>query len=125
MEQFLSVLKIGGLLLIVVPRKESNFDRKRDVVKFKHLLEDYKSKVKEDDLSHLAEVIKNHDSRLSPLIGSPKDFLKRGQENYQNRCLHQHVFDSKVMQQIFKHFNLELVKSINIFTDYVVIGRKG
>lgn len=122
--EFRRVLKPKGLLLLVVPRKESNFDRLRQTTDFSHLLEDYNKKIPESDLSHLPEIIKYHDYRLSPLVGSKEDFKKRGQKNFKFRCLHHHVFDLDLLKKTFKFFNLGIIQTIAIQTDYIVIGRK-
>lgn len=123
-EQWLKILKQGGFLLIIVPRKESNFDHRRKTTKFKHLLEDYKKKVQEDDLSHLSEILELHDLKLDPLAGTKENFRKRGLKNSKNRCFHHHVFNTNVMIKIFNYFHLSILKKITIYTDYVVLGRK-
>jgi SAM-dependent methyltransferase len=69
-EQWLSVLKKGGVLVIIAPRKESNFDHNRDIVKFDHLIADYQNKIKEDDLTHLEQILTLHDLKMDPPAGT-------------------------------------------------------
>lgn len=123
-KESLRVLKPGGTLMIIVPRKESNFDHRRQVTTLDHLLKDYDQKIGEDDLSHLPEILALHDSRLSPLTGSKEEFKKRGEDNYNNRCLHQHVFDLGLLRKIFKHLKLTVLDSATTYTDYIIIGQK-
>lgn len=123
-EQWLSKLKKGGTLLIIAPRKESNFDHKRHIVSFKHLLDDYEGYIGEDDLTHLDEILKLHDLELDPPAGTIEEFKQRSLNNIENRCLHHHVFDSGVLSQIFDYFNLAVVLNIKTNSDYIIVGRK-
>jgi len=123
-EQWLSVLKPGGVLVIVAPRKELNFDHNRDIVKFNHLLADYYNNVQEDDLGHLEEVLKLHDLTLDPEAGTFEEFKERCLKNFENRCLHHHVFDLNVLSEIYIHFKLSIISKFEIPTDYVIIGMK-
>ncbi len=123
-EEWLSVLKPGGALLIVAPRKESNFDHRRDIVKFSHLLEDYHNKTGEDDLTHLDEIMKLHDLDQDKPAGSREQFYERSLNNYENRCLHQHVYDMNVLEEIYNYFNLTAIYRISYEYGYVLVGRK-
>ncbi len=53
LEEWLRVVEPNGLLLLILPKKESNFDHRRPVTSFEHLLDDYKNQTEEDDLTHL------------------------------------------------------------------------
>jgi SAM-dependent methyltransferase len=46
------VVKPGGALILVLPNKASNFDHKRPVTKFEHILDDFTKEVDEYDLTH-------------------------------------------------------------------------
>lgn len=122
--QWLSVLKNGGILVIVAPRKEANFDHDREIVKFKHLIADYKNKIAEDDLTHLDEILTLHDIKMDPPAGTIEQFKERSLKNFETRCLHQHVFDLNVLREMYEHFNLSIIKSIQLDSDYVIIGKK-
>jgi SAM-dependent methyltransferase len=123
-EQWVSILKKGGVLMIIAPRKESNFDHNREVVKFDHLISDYKNETIEDDLTHLEEILKLHDLRIGPPVGTKDQFRERSLKNFENRCLHHHVFDLKVLIEIYDHFNLSVIKTVQLYRDYVIIGQK-
>lgn len=123
-EEWLSVLKKEGILVIIAPRKESNFDHKRKIVTFEHLLNDYKNNIDENDLSHLEEILKFHDIKMDKDSGTIEEFKKRSLNNIENRCLHQHVFDLNVLKKIYQHFNLSILTTIQIEHDYVIIGKK-
>ena len=122
-EEWIRIVKKEGLLLLVLPNKKYSFDHKRSVTAFTHLLNDYKNVIKEDDLSHLNEILQCHDLKRDILAGSIKQFKERSLDNYNNRALHHHVFDLNVMCQIFEYFNIEILLTHGD-EDYVVVGRK-
>lgn len=123
-KSWLNFLKIGGLLVIVAPRKESNFDCFREVVSFEHLLRDYTENVGEDDLTHLEEILRLHDLSKDLPAGNFSQFKIRCQTNFENRCLHHHVFDLPVLIEIADFFKLKILKSFQIETDYVILAQK-
>src|SRR5665213_3803236 len=49
-EEWKRVLKNGGYLLVVVPRKEGSFDHKRPTTTLSHLNDDFRNDVQEDDI---------------------------------------------------------------------------
>lgn len=124
MEQWLSVLKKGGVLVVVAPRKEANFDHNRETVTFGHLLADYENDTAEDDLTHLEEILALHDLRRDLHAGTMAQFRERSLRNFENRCLHQHVFDLNVLKELYGYFRLSVIEGMQLDSDYVVIGRK-
>lgn len=125
LSEWLRVLKDRGILLLILPDKEYTFDHKRSVTTLQHLIEDFQNDIKEDDLTHLDEIMKLHDFNLHNPTGDVESFRKRSINNYENRCLHQHVFDSKLIMELFDYFNIELISS-ETFPPYHIIflGRK-
>ncbi|HTG00989.1 MAG TPA: methyltransferase domain-containing protein [Nitrospirota bacterium] len=123
-EQWLSVLKDDGILLIVAPRKESNFDHYRSIVAFDHVLNDYNTNVSEDDSTHLREILLLHDLKMDPPAGTFAQFVDRSLKNHENRCFHHHVFDLAVLRAILTYFHTAILKEIQLNSDYLIIGRK-
>lgn len=107
--EWIRVLKPGGALMIIVPDKRFVFDHKRSYTTFEHLLSDYKNGTTEHDLTHLPEILELHDLDHDKAAGGIEKFKQRSLDNYNNRCLHHHVFDVKLLEQIFNYFNLKLV----------------
>ena len=64
-------------MILVLPRKDSNFDHKRPVTTFEHLIDDYNNNVSENDLTHLEEILSLHDLKLDPPAGTFKQFQER------------------------------------------------
>jgi len=122
-ENWVKLLKPNGsVLLLVLPRKESNFDHKRSITKFEHLLEDYNKNIGEDDLTHLPEILQFHDLRFDPMAGGFENFKKRSQENIHNRCLHHHVYDLELLEKMCNHFQLKVILKEKRVGDYTILA---
>ena len=122
-EEWIRVLKKGGLLFLVLPNKEHNFDHKRSVTKFSHLLLDYQNNTTENDLTHLDEILELHDLSLDKLAGSFEQFKERSLKNFENRALHQHIFDVDVLKEIFSYLKLEVLLTYE-GGEYIILGKK-
>jgi len=104
------VIKYGGYLLIIVPDRFSTFDHKRPLTTFQHFADDFKKNVEEDDLTHLEEILKNHDLSIDKSGGSLEQFAKRSENNIENRCLHHHTFDLKNLTELLTYVNFTIVE---------------
>lgn len=110
---WLRVLKPQGILLLVLPKKETTFDHKRQITKFSLLLEKLKKNVGEDDLSSLPEILELHD--LSRDLAAPQDpqkFKERCMNNFNNRTLHHHVFSMDLLHEIGDYFKLKFLGEV-------------
>ncbi len=118
------VVKPNGHILLILPRKESNFDHRRSVTSFEHLLEDLHNAVDEHDLTHLDEILALHDRSLDTASGDLETFKARSLKNFDNRCLHHHVFDMPLIERIFDHFGMPVVLKNTIQSDYIALGQR-
>lgn len=118
------VIKAGGGLILVVPNKEKNFDHRRPVTKFEHLLDDFTRDVGEDDLTHLDEILALHDLRMDRPAGDLKRFRERSLENFQNRTLHHHVFDVQLIEEMLDHVGFGILDMTTTRTDFFALARK-
>jgi SAM-dependent methyltransferase len=107
--EWLRVLKTSGLLLMVVPHKDGTFDHNRPVTQLQHLIDDFRQSISEDDISHLPEILELHDLALDPPAGDLVSFRQRSLKNYENRCLHHHVFDADLVARIIHYFKLQIL----------------
>lgn len=123
--EWLRVLKDDGILLLVVPHKDGTFDHNRTVTSLGHLIDDFEKNVKEDDLTHLPEILELHDLNLDPPAGDFESFKKRSINNYENRCLHHHVFNTELAVEVFNYFNLQIM-SVNVALPHhiIIMGKK-
>jgi len=107
--EWLRVLKTDGLFVLVVPHKDGTFDHKRPVTPWEHLVDDFERAVAEDDLTHLPEILELHDLAMDPPAGDHESFRRRSLKNVDNRCLHQHVFDTNLVVRLIDHFKLRIL----------------
>lgn len=121
--EWIRVLKEEGLLLLVLPNKEYCFDHNRPVTTFSHLESDFRDNAKEDDLSHLNEILELHDLEMDKRAGTFEQFKERSLKNFENRALHQHVYDMTVLKEIFNYFKLEVLLT-HEGKDFVILGKK-
>lgn len=108
-KEWLRVIKKGGVILLILPERRYTFDHNRPVTTFEHLKDDLKNEINESDLTHLSEILKLHDLSMDLPAGTIEQFKNRSIENYNNRCLHHHVFDFKLLKNIFEHFNIKII----------------
>jgi SAM-dependent methyltransferase len=108
LSEWTRVLKDNGILIILLPHKEGTFDHKRPVTKLEHMIEDFTSGMKEDDLTHLPEILELHDLSKDSAGETFTSFKTRSANNHENRCLHQHVFDTKLAVETIHHHHLQI-----------------
>lgn len=118
------VVKVDGALLLVLPNKKSNFDHRRPVTRFEHRLKDFTNDVGENDLTHLDEILRLHDLRMDPPAGDLPHFRERSLKNFQNRTLHHHVFDARLIEEMLRWAGLELLDMTTTRTDFYALARK-
>ena len=125
-KEWVRVLKPGGFMLLVLPDKRFTFDHKRQYTSFTHLLTDFESNIGEDDLTHLSEILKFHDLKLDPGAGKDYDkFKKRGENNFEFRALHHHVFSGDLSKEVLTHFNLNTIFQCAIPPHHqIILGQK-
>ncbi len=124
LEEYCKILSPGGVMVTVVPVKERTFDHNREETAFEHLLSDYEKDVKEDDLTHLPEILRKHDYDMDTACGGKEVFAERAAQNYKNRCLHHHVFSESCLRHLYHYFHLEILNFANVFGNYYIVGKK-
>lgn len=118
------VIKPGGGFILVLPRKESNFDHRRPVTKFEHLLDDFKSERGEDDLTHLDEILTLHDLKMDPPAGDLAHFRQRSLKNFENRTLHHHIFDAPLIEQVLDYLEFDILDLTTTKSDFFALATK-
>lgn len=109
------------IIILVLPCKDNNFDHRRQITSFDHLLDDFNSNVDENDLTHLEEILSLHDLKLDPPAGSFDQFKKRCLKNFENRCLHHHVFDDKLVKKICDYLNIKIIQKTLTKSDWIFL----
>jgi hypothetical protein len=106
-----------------VPRKESNFDHKRNITQLNHILDDFNADIGEESMIHLPEILKVHDLSRDPAAGTVEDFQKRSLANFSNRSLHHHVFDIALLSDLLAHIGIRVIYSFKTDTDYFCFAK--
>ena len=122
-KEWMRVIKTGGLLLLVLPNKDYCFDHNRSITEFSHLLIDYHNKAEENDLTHLNDILQLHDLEMDKMAGTFEQFKARSLKNYDNRALHQHVFNIALLIEILNYLRLEVIQTYE-GQHFVIIGKK-
>ncbi|MGH2649529.1 MAG: methyltransferase domain-containing protein [Ginsengibacter sp.] len=118
------ILKKDGVMILVLPNKEANFDHKRPYTSIEHLINDYNSKTAEDDMTHLIEILKLHDLKRDPQARFYDNFVARCNDNFKNRCMHHHVFNQQLLKNIMEFCNLKVSQQYTSYTDHFILATK-
>jgi SAM-dependent methyltransferase len=115
------VLKKDGLMLLLLPHRDGTFDWRRPLTTLEHMIADHANRVGEDDLTHLPEVLALHDLEKDIKAGTKEQFRQRCLENYSNRAMHQHVFDTLTALQTIDHANFSIIRVDNLKPYHIIV----
>ncbi|KAL3763358.1 hypothetical protein ACHAWU_001931 [Discostella pseudostelligera] len=125
------VLKVGGVCVLVLPKKEECFDNMRSLGSIEDMVFRFLHRIPEDDMryAHVEQVTLQ--SRLEKDIGIPQQnrnygwFRSRCMMNVENRAIHQFVFDDNMLRKILELMGFTVVFSGNKKgLHQVIVGRK-
>ncbi|MBT5755509.1 MAG: hypothetical protein HOI41_11145 [Acidimicrobiaceae bacterium] len=76
-------------------------------------------------MTHLEEILSLHDLAKDPGAGDFQSFRERSKPNVENRCLHQHVFDTRLVVDMVDHMELQIL-DVELFLPHhiVLIAKK-
>ena len=109
LKEWQRITRPGGVLILVLPDHAKTFDHQREPTSVTHMLEDFDRDTQEDDLTHLPEILREHDLEMDPGAGSPEEFRERSQNNFANRCLHHHVFDQNNSRELLTRTGMDVI----------------
>jgi SAM-dependent methyltransferase len=121
LQEWKRCLRDGGVLLLILPHKDATFDWRRPVTPLAHIVEDYHAEVGEDDLTHLPEVLALHDLDRDKPAGSADDFRQRCLQNFANRAMHHHVFDSQLAVSLLECARFTILKVDTFNAHHIVL----
>ncbi len=96
----LRVLKNKGFLIIIVPDKKYTFDHYRNYSEFKEIKDAYDKDIKEDDISRIDEILKNHDLSRDRINTKFDIFKEKCLNNYETRIIHHYVYNFNLLKEI-------------------------
>jgi SAM-dependent methyltransferase len=109
LQEWKRVTRPGGGLILVLPNYSETFDHRRTPTSVDHMFEDFRGDTQEDDLTHLPEILEKHDLSMDPLAGSADEFRRRSLDNFSNRCLHHHVFDTANSRELLTRCGMSVL----------------
>jgi SAM-dependent methyltransferase len=118
------ILMVGGIIFLVLPKKESNFDHRRPFTLMDHLIKDYVDGVTEVDDTHIEEILKLHDLSRDPQAGSFQVFKERCFNNIANRCIHHHVFSQELLFELFRYCKMEIIFQYSNHSNHYIAAKK-
>jgi SAM-dependent methyltransferase len=118
------VVRSAGHVLLIVPNKTGNFDHRRPDTAFEHVLTDFDNQADERDLTHLDEILALHDLDRDREAGTPEQFEARSLLNFENRCLHHHVFSLTLVFAMFRYVGLRVTLHCTTPAEFIVVGEK-
>jgi SAM-dependent methyltransferase len=121
LNEWMRVMKPGGVLLLVLPHKEGTFDHRRPTTTLEHMINDYDNRTTEEDLTHLPEIIKCHDLRMDRAAGDSEQFRRRSEQNSVNRCLHHHVFDVSTALALVDHAGFQILHAETALPYHIIV----
>lgn len=88
------VLKPGGKLVLMLPRRTLTGDHAREQTVFAHLLDDYKNNTKESDLTHIEDFCRNDDLRMFTGVRfSDDEIVEMASRHEETGTAHLHTWD--------------------------------
>jgi predicted SAM-dependent methyltransferase len=125
-KEWYRILKKGGTMLLVLPDKRFTFDNKREYTSFDHLVNDFIQQTPETDLTHMEEILQFHDMKLDPPLKNDFEaFRKRCENNFNNRCMHHHVYSQDLLDKVFKYAGIQTIGQFFVPPIHqVIIGKK-
>ena len=108
LREWMRVLRPAGVLALVVPHKDATFDHRRSVTSLQHLIGDRDRRTGEDDQTHLDEVLRLTDLSRASGVADLASFEARSRRNVENRCVHHHVFDTRLVLEVLNEANLQV-----------------
>lgn len=113
-----------GHLLLVAPHMAGTFDHRRALTPLSHMIEDLQARTGEDDLTHLDEFLRLHDSDRNVRGVEDPDFVRELRENAHTRLLHHHTFTTASLIELLDHAGLQvLAAEARLPHDIYVFGR--
>jgi Methyltransferase domain len=123
--ELMRILKDEGALVLLLPHGEGTFDHRRPATTLAHLVGDLRADTGEDDMTHFDEIIAFHDLSRDPEAGTMEQFEARSRKNPENRCFHQHVFDTQLVIDVLDYVGVQMLAVETMAPHHIIaVARK-
>lgn len=109
LKEWQRITRPGGGLILVLPNYTKTFDHCREPTTVSHMVDDFNRDIREDDLTHLPEILKLHDRSMDLPAGTAEEFRQRSFDNFTNRCLHHHVFNEANSRELLSTIGMRVL----------------
>jgi len=109
LKEWIRVVKPNGHLIVLITHKNGKFEHRRPIKSLEKMIKEYERDVDENDFKHLDEILELHDRSMDLEAGTLTEFSERSRHNYENRCLHHHVFNTYLVADLFDYLELNIV----------------
>lgn len=123
LKEWQRVLRPHGYLILILPYYRRGFDHRRQPTPVAHMLEDFHNGVDETDLTHLPEILELHDFSRNPEAGTREQFRALALRNFENRCLHHHVFDADNSRELLESAGFQVDSTEIVRRSIVLLAR--
>jgi SAM-dependent methyltransferase len=124
LREWYRILEPNGYVFTVVPSPEGTFDQDRPITTFDHILADYRTRKDEDDKSHIEEIVLLTRLDIVKSIQSVDFFYDRCKNNVELRYMHHHVFDLKLLKNLFVFCRFHICFADTFPSGHFIIARK-
>lgn len=114
------IIKNNSHVLLILPHKDKTFDHNRALTSMSHLINDLENDMQENDSTHFDEVISFHDITLDNGVNNIDELKKRTFENFSNRCVHHHVFNTPLVAKMADYTGFKICE-IQHFNPFHII----
>jgi len=111
LKEWKRITRPRGALVLVLPDSRRTFDHRRTPTPVQHMLDDYTNQMGEDDLTHLEEVLQDHDVLLDGTLKTHtfEELRERSINNVRNRVMHHHVFDENNSAELLREVGVNVM----------------
>jgi SAM-dependent methyltransferase len=105
-----SILSENGMLLSIIPDYRHSFDRNRKLTTLSHIITDYQDEISERDMTHIEEILEQHDFKLCGM----KNWKELILDNYNTRVAHHHTFNPSTYRRFLDHCGFKTLLQFKI-----------
>lgn len=101
-EEWLRVVRRGGIVYMIVPDKRFCFDRRRAVTPLAHFIEEYESNVSSTAIEHYRDYIVNTNGEDGLVRDISDEFIEK--DHASQSSIHVHTFTANSLREFLEYF---------------------